>query len=60
MQLHVAIPLLQRIQVYKHSTMKKLYAIGIGPGCHELIAPKAIKAIKESSDLVAYGFPDYP
>ena len=36
--------------------MKKLYAIGIGPGCNELIAPKAINAIKESSDLVAYGF----
>ena len=36
--------------------MKKLYAIGIGPGCEDLIAPRARKGIEDSSDLVAYGF----
>ena len=37
------------------SSMKKLYVIGTGPGDKELVAPKAVKAIERSSDLVAYG-----
>lgn len=35
--------------------MNKLYIVGTGPGAHDLIAPRALAAIKESSDLVAYG-----
>ncbi|WP_028303418.1 precorrin-3B C(17)-methyltransferase [Oceanospirillum maris] len=34
---------------------KQLYVVGIGPGDLELVAPKALKAIQASSDLVAYG-----
>ncbi len=35
--------------------MNKLYVIGIGPGDLNLVAPKALAAINNSSDLVAYG-----
>jgi len=35
--------------------MKKLYIVGTGPGDKELVVPKALAAIDESSDLVAYG-----
>ena len=35
--------------------MSKLFLIGTGPGDKDLIAPKAIAAIKASTDLVAYG-----
>lgn len=35
--------------------MKKLYAIGIGPGEKDLIVPRARKGIEDSSDVVAYG-----
>ena len=35
--------------------MTKLYVVGTGPGDKDLVAPKAIAAIKASSDLVAYG-----
>ena len=33
---------------------KKLYVIGTGPGAADLVTPRAIAAIKSSSDLVAY------
>lgn len=35
--------------------MSKLYLVSTGPGDKELVAPKALKAIQASSDLVAYG-----
>lgn len=35
--------------------MKRLFVVGTGPGDKELVAPKATQAIKDSSDLVAYG-----
>lgn len=35
--------------------MSKLYLVSAGPGDRDLVAPKAIKAIEASSDLVAYG-----
>ena len=35
--------------------MTKLYLISTGPGDKDLVAPKAIKAIGQCSDLVAYG-----
>lgn len=35
--------------------MSCLYLVSAGPGDRELVAPKAIKAIEASSDLVAYG-----
>lgn len=35
--------------------MTKLYLIGAGPGDIDLLAPRATKAIENSSDLVAYG-----
>ena len=35
--------------------MKKLYIIGTGPGAEDLVAPRAIAAIKASSDIVGYG-----
>jgi precorrin-3B C17-methyltransferase len=35
--------------------MSQLYVVGTGPGDSQLIAPKALNAIKASSDLVAYG-----
>jgi len=35
--------------------MTKLYVVGTGPGDIDLVAPKAMAAIKASSDLVAYG-----
>lgn len=35
--------------------MKKLYVVGTGPGAEDLVAPRAMAAIKASSDLVAYG-----
>ena len=35
--------------------MKKLYVVSSGPGAQDLVAPKALAAIKASSDLVAYG-----
>ena len=35
--------------------MKKLYIVGTGPGDKALVVPKAIAAIKASSELVAYG-----
>jgi precorrin-3B C17-methyltransferase len=35
--------------------MTKLYLVGTGPGDQDLIAPKAIKAVENSTDLVAYG-----
>ncbi len=35
--------------------MSQLFVVGTGPGDKELIAPKALDAIKKSSDLVAYG-----
>lgn len=35
--------------------MKKLYIVGMGPGDKELVVPKAIAALKASTDLVAYG-----
>ncbi len=35
--------------------MSKLYVVGTGPGDIDLVAPKAMAAIKASSDLVAYG-----
>ncbi|MBV1871404.1 MAG: precorrin-3B C(17)-methyltransferase [Gammaproteobacteria bacterium] len=36
--------------------MQKLYLVGTGPGDRELITPKALSAIKNATDLVAYGF----
>jgi precorrin-3B C17-methyltransferase len=36
-------------------SMSQLYLVSAGPGDKELIAPKAIKAVAASSDLVAYG-----
>jgi precorrin-3B C17-methyltransferase len=35
--------------------MTKLYVVGTGPGDKDLIAPKAIAAVKASDELVAYG-----
>ena len=35
--------------------MSKLFVVGTGPGDAQLVAPKALEAIKASSDLVAYG-----
>ncbi len=35
--------------------MSQLYVVGTGPGDKDWVAPKAIAAIKASSDLVAYG-----
>ncbi|CAH0993384.1 Precorrin-3B C(17)-methyltransferase [Sinobacterium norvegicum] len=35
--------------------MSKLFVVGTGPGDLALVAPKAMHAIKASSDLVAYG-----
>jgi len=35
--------------------MNKLYVVSAGPGDKDLVAPKALAAIKASSDLVAYG-----
>lgn len=35
--------------------MSQLFVVGTGPGDSKLIAPKALEAIKTSSDLVAYG-----
>ena len=35
--------------------MKKLYVVGTGPGAQDLVAPRAMAAIRASSDLVAYG-----
>ncbi|MEM5535307.1 precorrin-3B C(17)-methyltransferase [Neptuniibacter pectenicola] len=35
--------------------MSQLYVVGTGPGDAHLVAPKALSAIKASSDLVAYG-----
>lgn len=35
--------------------MTKLFVVGTGPGDSALVAPKALDAIKASSDLVAYG-----
>jgi precorrin-3B C17-methyltransferase len=35
--------------------MSQLYVVGTGPGDSQLVAPKALNAIKASSDLVAYG-----
>jgi precorrin-3B C17-methyltransferase len=35
--------------------MTRLYVVGTGPGASDLVAPKALEAIKSSSDLVAYG-----
>ncbi len=35
--------------------MKKLYLVSAGPGSKELLTPMAVKAIKNSGDLVAYG-----
>ena len=35
--------------------MKKLYVVGTGPGAEDLVAPRAMAAVKASSDLVAYG-----
>lgn len=35
--------------------MSKLFLVGAGPGDIDLVAPKAIAAIKASTDLVAYG-----
>jgi len=35
--------------------MNTLYVVGTGPGDIDLVAPKAIAAVKASSDLVAYG-----
>jgi precorrin-3B C17-methyltransferase len=34
---------------------KKLYVVGTGPGADDLVAPRALAAIKASTDLVAYG-----
>lgn len=35
--------------------MSKLYIVGSGPGAQDLVAPRALAAIKECSNLVAYG-----
>ncbi|ROS04887.1 precorrin-3B C17-methyltransferase [Sinobacterium caligoides] len=35
--------------------MTKLFVVGTGPGHADLVAPAALKAIKASTDLVAYG-----
>lgn len=35
--------------------MSKLYVVGTGPGAKDLVTPRALAAIKASSDLVAYG-----
>lgn len=35
--------------------MTTLYVVGTGPGDKDLVAPKALAAVKASSDLVAYG-----
>lgn len=39
----------------EENQMTKLYVVGTGPGDIDLVAPKAMAAIKASSDLVAYG-----
>lgn len=36
--------------------MSKLFVIGMGPGDLDLVAPKALSALKASSDMVAYGY----
>lgn len=35
--------------------MTRLFVVGTGPGASDLVAPKALEAVKASSDLVAYG-----
>ena len=35
--------------------MNKLYVVGTGPGAEDLVTPRAMAAVKASSDLVAYG-----
>ena len=35
--------------------MKRLYVVSTGPGDLDLLSPKALQAINESTDLVAYG-----
>ena len=35
--------------------MSKLYVVGTGPGAEDLVTPRAIAAVKASTDLVAYG-----
>ncbi len=35
--------------------MSRLFVVGTGPGDRQLVAPKALDAIKASTDLVAYG-----
>ena len=35
--------------------MSQLFLVGMGPGDSELVSPKAVQAIEQSSDLVAYG-----
>lgn len=37
------------------SNKKQLFVVGMGPGDAELVAPKALKAVQQSTDLVAYG-----
>lgn len=37
------------------SNKKQLFVVGMGPGDAQLVAPKALQAIQQSSDLVAYG-----
>ena len=39
----------------KMSNKKQLFVVGMGPGSADLVAPKALKAVQESTDLVAYG-----
>jgi precorrin-3B C17-methyltransferase len=34
---------------------KQLFVVGMGPGNADLVAPKALKAVEQSTDLVAYG-----
>ncbi|MFT2110138.1 precorrin-3B C(17)-methyltransferase [Marinomonas sp. 2405UD68-3] len=36
--------------------MSKLFVIGMGPGDLDLVTPKALSALKASSDMVAYGY----
>ncbi len=36
--------------------MSKLFVIGMGPGDLALVAPRALSALKASSDMVAYGY----
>jgi len=35
--------------------MSQLYLVGMGPGDEQLVSPKAIQAVNQCSDLVAYG-----